>query len=169
MHHKLDIHPIPADVLYVNELLLAQLPLAENVPYETEQDMERAVTGKCEKEGGILPNDNVRIYVPMDLNADMIMRELYSLFGSHGYPTESNESVYSSAVRKIISQLEIYDQVWSARNVGETVQKVDGGVRHSWQGIELAGKIVKYLEDNDGSAECFPYDEIEELKNEFWL
>ena len=26
-----------------------------------------------------------------------------------------------------------------------------------------------YLEDNDGSAECFPYDEIEELKNEFWL
>ena len=164
MHHNLDIYPIPADVLYINEL-----SLAENVPYETKRDMERAVTGESEKEGGILPNDNVRIYVPIDLNADIIMWQLYSLFGSHGYPTESNESVYSSAVRKIISQLEIYDQVWSARNVGETVQKVDGGVRHSRKGIELAGKIVKYLEDNDGSAECFPYDEIEELKNEFWL
>ena len=45
----------------------------------------------------------------------------------------------------------------------------DGGVRYSRKGIELAGKIVKRLEDNDGSAECFPYDEIEELKNEFWL
>ena len=45
----------------------------------------------------------------------------------------------------------------------------DGGMRHSRKGIELEGKIVKRLEDNDGSAECFPYDEIEELKNEFWL
>ena len=97
------------------------------------------------------------------------MWQLYSLFGSLGYPSESNESVYSSTVRRIISQLEIYDQVWSARNAGETVQKEDRGVRHSRKGIELAGKIVKYLEDNDGSAEFFPYDEIEELKNEFWL
>ena len=164
MYHKLDIHPVPEEVLYINEL-----SLAENVPYETKDTMERAVTGKCVRDSGILPDDNVRIYVPMDLNADIIMWQLYSLFGSLGYPSESNESVYSSAVRKIISQLEIYDQVWSARNVGETVQKEDGGVRHSRQGIELAGKIVKYLEDNDGSAECFPYDEIEELKNEFWL
>lgn len=30
MHHKLDIYPIPADVLYVNEL-----SLAGKVPYET--------------------------------------------------------------------------------------------------------------------------------------
>lgn len=154
MRHKLDIHPVPEEVLYINEL-----SLAENVPYETRDDMKKAATGMIEKEGGILPDDNVRIYVPMDLNADIIMWQLYSLFGSLGYPTESNESVYSSAVRKIISQLEIYDQVWSARNVGETVQKEDGGVRHSRQGIELAGKIVKYLEDNDGSAERFPYDE----------
>ena len=164
MRHKLDIHPVPEEVLYINEL-----SLAENVPYETKQDMEKAVTGKCVRDSGILPDDNVRIYVPMDLNADIIMWQLYSLFGSLGYPSASNESVYSSAVRKIISQLEIYDQVWSARNVGETVQKEDGGVRHSRKGIESAGKIVKFLEDNDGSAECFPYDEIEELKNEFWL
>ena len=164
MHHKLDIHPNQTDVLYVNEL-----SLAGKTPYETKQDMDKALTGRTKSNGEILPDDNVRIYVPMDLNADIIMWQLYSLFGSLGYPSESNESVYSSTVRRIISQLEIYDQVWSARNVGETVQKEDGGVRHSRQGIELAGKIVKYLEDNDGSAECFPYDEIEELKNEFWL
>ena len=35
--------------------------------------------------------------------------------------------------------------------------------------IELAGKIVKYLEENEGTAECFPYDEIEKLRGMFWL
>ena len=56
MHHKLDIYPVPEKVLYVNEL-----SLAENVPYETKHDMEKAVTGEIEKEGGIFSNDNVRI------------------------------------------------------------------------------------------------------------
>lgn len=164
MHHNLDIYPIPKDVLYVNEL-----SLAGKVPYETIQDMEEAITGKRVKDGGILPDDNVRIYVPMDLNADTIMWQLYSLFSTYGYPTESNESAYSSGVSKVISQLEIYDQVWAARKVGETVQKEDGGVRHSQQGIKLAKQIVKYLEDNEGNGECFPYDQIEELKEAFWL
>ena len=54
MHHKLDIHPIP-------------------------EEMQKAVTGKKKSEGGILPDDNVRIYVPMDLNADGIMRQIYAL------------------------------------------------------------------------------------------
>ena len=44
-----------------------------------------------------------------------------------------NESVYSSGVGKVISQLEIYDQVWAARKLDKTVQKEDGGVRHSQQ------------------------------------
>ena len=35
--------------------------------------------------------------------------------------------------------------------------------------IELAGKIVKYLEENEGTAECFPYDEVEKLRGMFWL
>ena len=93
MHHKLDIHPIPEEVLYVNDLLLAG-----KVPYETKDDMEKAVTGKKKSEGGILPDDNVRIYVPMDLNAEGIMWRLYALYGSLGYPTESNESAYYSGV-----------------------------------------------------------------------
>lgn len=71
MHHNLDIHPIPADVLYVNEL-----SLAGKVPYETKDDTAKEITGKKKSEGGILPDDNVRIYVPMDLNADIIMWQL---------------------------------------------------------------------------------------------
>ena len=164
MRHKLDIHPIPADVLYVNEL-----SLAGKVSYKTKDMTEKAITGKKGAEGGILPDDNVRIYVPMNLNADIIMWQLYSFHGSLGYPTEKNEFAYSSGVRKVISQLEIYDQVWAARKLEDTVQKEDGGVRHSRQRIELAKQIVKYLEGIKGNAECFPYDEVEELRETFCL
>ena len=97
----------------------------------------------------------------MDLNAEGIMWRLYALYSSLGYPTESNESAYYSGVRKIITQLEIYDQVCVARKEEESVQKANGGVRHSREGIELAGKIVKYLEENEGTAECFPYDALQ--------
>lgn len=46
-----------------------------------------------------------------------------ALYGALGEPTESNEQVYYSGVRKIITQLEIYDQVWVVRKVEESVQK----------------------------------------------
>lgn len=164
MHHNLDIYPIPKDVLYVNEL-----SLAGKVPYEIKDDTAKAITGKKKSEGGILSDDNVRIYVPMDLNADIIMWQLYSLHGSLGYPTEKKECAYSSGVRKVISQLEIYDQVWAARKLEDAVQKEDGGVRHSRQGIKLGKQIVKYLEDIEGDAECIPYDKVEELREAFWL
>lgn len=164
MHHKLDVHPIPTDVLYVNEMSLAGKAL-----YETKQDMDKALTGRTKSNGGILPDDNVRIYVPMDLNADIIMWRLYSLHSTLGYSTERNESAYCSGVGKVISQLEIYDQVWAARNLEDTVQKEDGGVRHSHQGIELAKQIVKYLKEIEGTAESFPFDEIQELREAFWL
>jgi hypothetical protein len=164
MHHKLGIHPFPTDVLYVNEL-----SLAGKTPYETKQDMDKALIGRKKLNGGILPDDNVRIYVPMDLNVDIIMWQLYSLHSTLGYSTERNESVYCSGGGKVISQLEIYDQVWAARNLEDTVQKEDGGVRHSHQGIELAKQIVKYLEEIEGTAECFPYDGIQELREVFWL
>ena len=164
MRHKLDYKPIPEDVLYINEL-----DLADSVPYETNIEMEKALTGKRKKEGGVLPNDNVRIYVPIDINADAIMRRLHLLFVTMDYHTEDNESAYSFAVRRIISQLESYDQVCVTRNFENSVQKGRGGVRHSREGIELARRIADYLEENDGTAELFPWDEIEKLRKEFWL
>ena len=97
MKHKLDCKPIPENVLYINEL-----DLADSVPYETNIEMEKALTGKCKEEGGVLPDDNVRIYVPIDINADAIMRRLHLLFVTMDYPTEYNESAYSFAVRRRI-------------------------------------------------------------------
>lgn len=116
MRHKLDYKPIPEDVLYINEL-----DLADSVPYETNIEMEKALTGKRKKEGGVLPDDNVRIYVPIDINPEAIMWRLNFLFVTMDYPTEDNESAYSFAVRRIISQLEIYDQVCVTRNFENSV------------------------------------------------
>ena len=164
MKHILDCKPIPENVLYINEL-----NLVDSLPYETNIETEKALTGKRKKEGGVLPDDNVRIYVPIDINPEAIMWRLNFLFVTMDYPTEDNESAYSFAVRRIISQLEIYDQVCVTRNFENSVQKELGGVRHSREGIELARRIADYLEENDGIAECFPWDEIEELRKEFWL
>lgn len=164
MHHKLDIHPIPENVLYINEL-----SLAAKVPYETKQETEKALTGKTVSDGGILPDDNVRIYVPMDLNADNIMRQLQSLYNKLGYPDDENESDYSIGVGRLISQLEIYDQVRVVRDLANATRKVNGGELHSQQGIALARKMVEFMEQHVGNAECFPYDEIGELKAAFWL
>lgn len=164
MRHKLDIHPIPKKVLYINELSLAN-PMV----YQTTHEYEKAISGDTISRGGVLPNDNVRVYVPMDLNSDNIMRQLYALYDALGSPDDSNECRFSNCVSKLISQLEIYDQVWVTRDLAHAVQKSDGEVYHSRQGIELAQKIVDFLLRDVGIAERFPFDEIEKLKEEFWL
>ena len=38
---------------------------------------------------------------------------------------------------------------------------------YSQKGIELAKKIIEYLEENEGCAECFPYEIIDKLEDEF--
>jgi hypothetical protein len=78
-------------------------------------------------------------------------------------------ALMSQWVGKLISQLEIYDQVRVARDLANATRKVNDGEWHSQQGIALARKIVEFMEQHGGNAECFPYDEISELKAAFWL
>ena len=82
-------------------------------------------------------------------------------------PDDTNELEFSYQVGKIISQLEIYDQVWVARDLGDAV--IIKEHLHSKNGIELAGKIVSILLEDEGCAECFPYDVVDELKKEFGI
>ena len=48
MHHDLDIHPIPEKVLYTNDLSIADGACY----YETEQQHQKALTGKIQRDGG---------------------------------------------------------------------------------------------------------------------
>lgn len=160
MRHMLDIKPIPDDVIYINELDF----LMPNVYCSPKE-----ITGLMKKEGGILPDDNVRIYVPLDLNADSILTQLKQLYEELGNPTESNEYTYTTRVERIIKELEIYDQVMTARDLSNAVQQEPGGAYHSKKGIALAKRMVAILEADPGTAECYPFDQIEQLKEEFWL
>jgi CMP-2-keto-3-deoxyoctulosonic acid synthetase len=112
---------------------------------------------------------NVFDDVPMDLNMNEIMFRVYRLYSVLGYPTERNESEFSTKMGQIVSQLEIYDQAWTVRDMEHAIQKGHPTVRHSKQGTALARKLIDYIETHDGCAECYPYDIIEELKSTFWL
>ena len=163
MHHDLDIHPIPEKVLYINELGIADTVFY----YNTEEQHQKALTGRIRTNGGILPDDNVRVYVPLDLNAAQILNRLQQIYQIMESPDDTNELEFSYQVGKIISQLEIYDQVWVARDLGNAVRI--GEHLHSKNGIELAGKIVSILLEDEGCAECFPSDVVDELKKEFGI
>ena len=155
MHHNLDIHPIPENVLYINDLRFASAACEPQCSCE-------ALTDEHSGEA----KDNVRVYVPMDLKAENILYQLRSLFEMLGSPSWENESAYTLETGKIIAQLEIYDQVWAARGHHDKASN-EPGVIHSREGIDLARKIVAYLEDKDGTADSFPYDLIDDLRREF--
>ena len=55
--------------------------------------------------------DNIRIYVPMDLNKDAILRRLNRVINHYGEANEENKSEFQIDVSMIIAQIDIYDQV----------------------------------------------------------
>ena len=75
-HHTLDIHPIPEKVLYINEPQLADQTLLNG---EHPHNLENH------------PNDNIRVYVPLDLSRDAILRRLQDIYDRYGYLTEASE------------------------------------------------------------------------------
>lgn len=72
---------------------------------------------------------------------------------------------YTVAVGQLISQIEIYDQIWYARNVPS-----DGNRKHSSEVRVLVERFIDALKDMEVlDAELFPYEEIEQLKKEYLL
>lgn len=76
MHHDLDIYSVPEKVLYINELGIADMAFY----YDTEEQHQKALTGRTCTNGGILPDDNVRVYVSLDLNAAQILNRLQQIY-----------------------------------------------------------------------------------------
>lgn len=63
--------------------------------------------------------------------------------------------------------LKVELQLIIARDLGNAVRIEER--LHSKNGIELAGKIVGVLLEDEGCAERFPYDVVDELKKEFGI
>lgn len=105
--------------------------------------------------------DNIRVYVPLDLCKESILRRLSEVISRHGEASEKNEADYSYDVVMLIAQIEIYDQVWFARHMPK-----EG--KHSVEAIELVKEFVHKLEEIEVyDAETFPYSTIDKLRAEF--
>lgn len=105
--------------------------------------------------------ENVRVYIPLDINRNAILRRLDDLISRYGEANEENEMSFGSDVDAIISQIEIYDQIWFVREMPEKG-------KHSVKAINLVKEVIGRLENiPDGCAESFPYETIEELKREW--
>lgn len=153
-HHKLEPYPVPKDkdVLYINEPWL----IDKSIYFETIKQQQEKIAPESEE-------DNIRIYLPMDLNKNAILRRLRNVIYQYGEATEENESGFSVDVDKLISQIEIYDQVWYVRHMPK-----DENQRHSNEAKELVKEFVKELgQIPDGGAEMFPFETIDELKEEY--
>lgn len=53
--------------------------------------------------------DNIRVYIPLDINRNAILRHLDVLIAKYGAANEKNEIEFSVEVGQLISQVEIYD------------------------------------------------------------
>lgn len=155
MHHDLDIHPVPQDKepLFVNEPWLADTSCFP----ETTKELEALKSRPDPAE------DNIRIYVPMDLNRDIILHRLDAIIYQYGAASEENETKYSFAVTMLLEQVEIYDQIWFVRHMPK-----QGG--HSAEAAALVKDIIERLEGiDDLGAVHFPFEEIDKLKEEYGI
>lgn len=146
-HHSLDPYPIPREKLpmFINEPWLIDKSLLEEQLHREPEEQE----------------DNIRIYIPMDLNKESIMRRLEHVINIYEEASEDNEFNFSREVDMIISQIEIYDQIWFVRHMPPDR-------KHSLEAVKLVKDFIDRLEEiPDACAERFPFETIDELKREY--
>lgn len=147
-HHTLDVYPIPKD----------KAPLYINEPWLIDRSLLEISNGSAEPEQ---EQDNIRVYIPMDINKNAILRRLDMLIIRYGEANEKNEIDFSIDVDMLVSQIEIYDQIWYARHMTENSN-------HSREVVELVKEFIARLEEiPDGCAESFPFELIDTLRKEY--
>jgi hypothetical protein len=148
-YHRLDAYPIPKDKtpLYINEPWLIDNSIMEIRLDASEPEQQ---------------DDNVRIYIPLDINKKAVLRRLQMTIARYGEANEKNESDFRMDVEALISHVEIYDQIWYVRHMPP-----EG--KHSKEAIELVKEIIVLLEEiPDSCAETFPFEMIDSLKDEYF-
>lgn len=110
-----------------------------------------------------LEKDNIRIWVPLDLNHAAILRRLRFILDRYGEITWKNESNVFGDVARLTYQIEKYDQINLARNPEKKTEKGE----HSKAGLELVKEFINILEGLETCCD-FPDDIISSLKAEFF-
>ena len=179
VHHDLDIKPVPAQVLYINEPDITGMfcGLGTIGSLDGDRFFERNYDGDNASWYAKQSPDHVRVYVPLDLSKDCILAYFRAVLACFGRVDERNESEFSSSIEQVITRLEIYDQVWYVREMTNARKDDDARMndpaqmpRHSRHATEIARVIVDELlrVANDGcTAELFPYETIDMLCKEY--
>ena len=158
-HHPLDVWPLPRDQkpMFINEPWLVD----ESIYFNSTKQMMAAREPEDEE-------DNRRVYIPLDLNKSAFLRRLDYVLSKYPDITWENESNVSSDVRAILSQIEIYDQLWFVRE--EKFDTDENGMicGHSRHAADVIKDFISKLETVD-TCEDFPHDIIDELKKEYEL
>ena len=150
-HHRIDPKPVPEQVSYINEPWIVD---------ETKMPMQE---GKFRPEELIdKSSDNVRVYIPLDINHAAVMQRLYAVIQKYGEANEENEFAFEADVCRLVAQVEIYDQIHYLRG------NMEG--KHSEEARTLIRDFVGQLKAiPDGCAELFPFELIDELEEEYDL
>ena len=151
IHHILDVYPEPKEkaVRFINESWLIDHTIDivpdKRTPPEDEPD-------------------NIRIYVPLDLNRRAILRRLDDIIARYNCEaTEDNEMSFWLDVERLFMQVEVYDQYWYVRHIPKDC-------KHSAEATELVKEFIAHLEDiQEIDSEMFPCSMIKKLKEEFQL
>lgn len=151
-HHNLDIYPEPRD----------NTPLYINEPWIIDETADIRVSEPDPA------TDNVRVYVPLDLNRETIIRRLQYIKSKYGDVDWRNETSISVEIALLIHQIEIYDQVHYVRHMPKATTHPSEKA-YSIEATSLVKEFIKELEEIDSSGDTFPYDKIEELRKEFDL
>jgi len=147
-HHNLDIYPIPKD----------KSPMFINEPYLIDQSL------LCDSSvlQDDLHEDNIRVYIPLDINREAVLRRISIIIEKYGEANEENETAFQMDIETIIAHIEIYDQILFVRNMPSKG-------KYSLEGIKLVNEVILLLKEiPDGCAELFPFETIEALENE-WI
>ncbi len=148
VHHSLDIYPIPKE----------KSPLYINEPWLIDQSLLEDKLDNQEPKG---QKDNIRVYMPMDINRVAVLRRLSAIISRYGEANEDNEPNFQMDVEAIIAQIEIYDQIWFVRNMPKNG-------KHSTEAVQLVKEFVSMLKEiPDGCAELFPFETIDALEQEY--
>ena len=147
-HHNLDIYPIPKDKspMFINEpYLIDQSLLSDSLIIQDD-----------------LNEDNIRVYIPLDINREAVLRRIKMIIEKYGEANKENEAAFQLEIETIIAHIEIYDQIWFVRNMPSKG-------KHSLEGIKLVNEVILLLKEiPDGCGELFPFETIDALENE-WI
>ncbi len=147
--NKISSSPSPQNVTptYVDEPWLIDKSMMEDYTNE----MAKTLAGE----------DNIRVYIPLDINRRAIRRRLNAIISHYGEISERNEFAFSADVDMILSQMELYDKILCERGA----LKIGN---HSAKVIDTVQEVISILEEvTDGCAEQYPFEIIAELKKEY--